>query len=169
MNPDDFLGDILKQAFERENTYWKRKILNADYGRVHMAIMTEPYLSWILDGTKTIESRFSQKRIAPFQKVDENDMILLKKSGGDIAGVFEAGAVYCFGGLDSQGILTIRNQYNDKICGSDAFWQSRQICRYATLIEVNSLFVLEPIKVKGKNRQSWIVGGRDCFGVDDCI
>lgn len=166
MNPGDFLGDILEQAVERDNAYWKRKILNADFGRVHMAIMTEPYLSWILEGKKTIESRFSQKRIAPFQKVDEKDIILLKKSGGDIAGVFEAGVVSCFEGLDPQGILTIRNQYNDKICGSDAFWQSRQICRYATLIEVNLLFVLEPIRIKGKNRQSWIVGRHDCIGVD---
>lgn len=52
MNPGDFLGDILEQAVERDNAYWKRKILNADYNRVHMAIMTEPYLSWILEGKK---------------------------------------------------------------------------------------------------------------------
>lgn len=88
-------------------------------------------------------------------------MIILKKSGGDIAGVFEARAVSCFEGLDSHRILLIRNQYNDKICGSDEFWQSRQMCRYATLIEVNSLFVMDPIKVKGKNRQSWIIEERD--------
>ncbi len=169
MNPSDFLCDVLEQAVERENSYWKRKILNADFDRIHMAIMIEPYLSWILDGTKTIESRFSQKRTAPFQKAGKKDIILLKKSGGDIEGVFEAGSVYCFDCLDPHRIQMLKDQYNEKICGDDEFWQSRQICRYATLIEVNSLFVLEPIKVKGKNRQSWIVGRRDCFGVDDCI
>ncbi len=39
MNPSDFLCDVLEQAVERENSYWKRKILNADFDRIHMAIM----------------------------------------------------------------------------------------------------------------------------------
>lgn len=158
MNLDSFLSGILDQASEKENLYWKAKLFNADYGRVHLAIMIEPYLSWVLGGKKTIESRFSQKRIAPFRKIEEKDIVLLKKSGGDIQGVFEAGAVYYYDSLDPDSILALKNQYNERICGSDEFWQSKQICKYATLIEINALFVLEPIKVKHKNRKSWIAG-----------
>lgn len=158
MNLDSFLSDILKQTVEKENLYWKAKLLNADYGRAHMAIMIEPYLSWVLSGKKTIESRFSQRRTAPYNKVKKRDIILLKKSGGDIMGVFEAGAVYYYDSLDPYSISALKNQYNERICGSDEFWQSRQICKYASLIEINALFVLEPIKVKYKNRSSWIVG-----------
>lgn len=158
MNLDSFLSNVLKQAAEKENLYWKAKLFNADYGRAHMAIMIEPYLSWVLSGKKTIESRFSQRRIAPYDKVKKRDIILLKKSGGNIMGVFEAGSVYYYDSLDPYSISALKNQYNEKICGSDEFWQSRQICKYAALIEINALFVLEPIKVKYKNRSSWIVG-----------
>ena len=37
---------------------------------VHLAILLEPYLQYILDGTKTVESRFSKNRIAPYKMVD---------------------------------------------------------------------------------------------------
>jgi len=42
----------------------------ADGGRpgygLHLAVMTEPYLRWVLVGTKTVESRSSPTRIPPY-------------------------------------------------------------------------------------------------------
>ena len=58
--------------------------------------MVEPYLSLLLEGEKTMESRFSQKMIQPFHQVSKGDIIILKKSGGDIVGVFEAKDVHYF-------------------------------------------------------------------------
>ena len=46
---------------------------------VHLAILLEPYLQYILDGTKTVESRFSKNRIAPYNMVEPGDVVLLKK------------------------------------------------------------------------------------------
>ncbi len=37
--------------------------------RAHLAVMHEPYLSYVLEGRKTIESRFSRHRVAPFDQV----------------------------------------------------------------------------------------------------
>ncbi len=55
---------------------------------LHIAIMREPFLSYILTGKKTVESRFSINRIAPYQKVGPGDIILMKS--GPIIGCFVA-------------------------------------------------------------------------------
>lgn len=156
INLHDVLYEILTQVVNKGNIYWIRKILNADYKKIHVAIMVEPYLSYILDGKKTIESRFSKKKVSPFERVERKDIIILKKSGGGIEGVFEAGEVCFFEQLDSQGVLELKKSYNSKICGDEEFWQKKLVSKYATLIEVKSLFLCEQIKVTGKNRQSWL-------------
>ena len=50
------------------------------YG-LHLAVFLEPYLRYILEGKKTVESRFSGRRIAPYGNVQCDDVILLKRSG----------------------------------------------------------------------------------------
>ena len=39
--------------------YWVEKLKDFPPNKIHMALMVEPYLSYILSGKKTIESRFS--------------------------------------------------------------------------------------------------------------
>lgn len=156
MNDYDIYMNFINQIINRENTYWIKKVLTKDYGKIHVAIMVEPFLSYILNGEKTIESRFSKKRISPFEKVERKDIIFLKQSGGGIRAVFEAGEVLSFDQLDPQKILDLRKHYNNRICGSEEFWARKNFSVYATLIEIKELFSLEEIKVSGKNRQSWI-------------
>ena len=62
----------------------------------HIAVMVEPYLTRILEGKKTIESRFSRKKIAPHGKVHKGDVVFLKKSGGPIVGFFRVSEVLFF-------------------------------------------------------------------------
>ena len=73
-----FLNDILKQAQKQNNDYWIKKLLHIHFHRIHLAIMVEPYLSLILQGIKTMESRFSQKMMQPFHRVSKGDIIILK-------------------------------------------------------------------------------------------
>jgi len=42
----------------------------------HLAILRQPFLNLILDGAKTVESRFSQKRISLFRKVEKGEVKL---------------------------------------------------------------------------------------------
>lgn len=156
INIHDILDNVMIQAVDKGNEYWIRKILNVDFGRIHIAIMVEPYLSYILNGKKTIESRISQKKSSPFKKVERKDIVILKKSGGDIEAVFEAGEVSFFEQLNPKKISEIKNAYNDKICGDEEFWKKKEGSTYATLIEIKSLFICRNIKTTGKNRQSWI-------------
>jgi len=121
-----------------------------------MAIMVEPYLSFILSGKKTIESRLTQKRVVPFGRVSIGDVVILKKSGGAVSAIFEVSNVYSFEPKTEDDVYLIKNKYNQRLCGSDDFWESKKGSRFATLIEIGKLMILTPITYSFKNRQAWI-------------
>lgn len=50
----------------------------------HIAILRQPFFDMILNGTKTIESRFSMNKCAPYNMVKAGDIILLKETGKDV-------------------------------------------------------------------------------------
>lgn len=62
----------------------------------HLAILKQPYLDYILSGQKTIESRFSRLKSAPFGVIKAGDIVLLKESGGKVKGEFEVDKVLFF-------------------------------------------------------------------------
>jgi ASC-1-like (ASCH) protein len=55
---------------------------------LHLAILNEPYLEYILQGKKTIESRFSLTRVPPYKQVSKGDIVFLKQYGDPIVGLF---------------------------------------------------------------------------------
>ena len=147
LNINEIMSEILVQAETQKENYWIEKIRSQDYKNIHLAIMVEPYLSMIFSRDKTIESRFSQKKIKPYGNVFTNDIVVLKKSGGAICGIFNV----------SDEILNIKNEYNDKIKANESFWDIKSNSKYATLMFVSKVFKLDkPISVSFKNRQSWI-------------
>src|SRR5690349_4668447 len=68
----------------------------------HLAILREPYLTRVLSGEKTVESRFARVRAAPYGRVAPGDLIWLKRVGGPIAGVARAAEVRLFADLTPQ-------------------------------------------------------------------
>ena len=58
-----------------------------------MAIFRQPYLDLILDGKKTIESRFSLDRRAPYNSVKNGDKIIMKEFWGLIKDGFTVNIV----------------------------------------------------------------------------
>lgn len=45
----------------------------------HIAILRQPFFDMVLSGEKTIESRWSMNKVAPYGKVSVGDEILLKE------------------------------------------------------------------------------------------
>src|SRR5688572_23664147 len=81
---------------------------------LHLAVFVEPYLSYILDGSKTVESRFSTRPIAPHGRVHEGDVILMKPSGKPIAGWCRAGRVWNYE-LDPSSWVEIRDRFSPSL------------------------------------------------------
>ena len=124
---------------------------------VHLAIFIEPYLQYIIEGKKTIESRFSVNCIAPFKKIFQGDLILLKKSGGFIVGFCLVKDVW-FYHLNPSTWNKIRNNFESELCIKDPqFWESKQHTLYATLIKLGEFNAFSPIRFQKKDRRGWVI------------
>ena len=123
----------------------------------HLAVMSEPYLGWILDGTKRVESRFSRYRIAPYEQVAREDVLLFKRVSGPIVGVGRV-AKCQFLEVDRTAIRRLRNDFSERLRASDpAFWRCRSSARYVSLIWVTDVYPLSPVRCSKKDRRPWVV------------
>jgi len=120
---------------------------------IHVAVMSEPFLSYVLGGQKTIESRFSIPRIAPYGCVAVGDVVLLKN--GPVVAAFTVTSVEQLG-LDEQELQRLAKQFSKQICADDTFWQERRDKKYATLLGVGNVRRLTPIKVSKRDERGWV-------------
>lgn len=125
---------------------------------VHLAIFSEPFLTALLCGTKTIECRFSIKRISPFRRVYPKDLVLIKEVSGPIVGFFIAGQItYWVKGKFS--LNEIKAIFNQGICSDlvPDFWSGKEKYNYGTFIRITDLNILKEINVPKSDRLSWHV------------
>lgn len=125
-------------------------------GGLHLAVCAEPYMSFILDGSKTVESRFSSKRIAPHGRVNPGDIVLLKRPGKPVVGFCRAADVWDYE-LDPDSWSDIKTNFSSALRIQDGFWESRQEARFATLIRVGDVREVGPLPVNKRDRRGWVV------------
>ncbi len=122
---------------------------------IHLAIFAEPFLSKVLSGEKTIESRFSRNRCAPYGEIGEGDIILLKEVAGPICGLVLARRSWCYD-LATEPIESIRLRFGAGIGADGGFWAARQDALYATLIELNEPIAIGPVTCNKSDRRGWV-------------
>lgn len=122
---------------------------------IHLGIFTEPYLTYMLNGKKTIESRFSKNKILPYNKVSKEDIVIVKKSSGNIMAYFTIKEVLFFN-LNEIEIKEIKRKYNKQLCVDENFWITKKDSNYATLIFIDKLVKLNPFHIDKKGMQTWI-------------
>jgi hypothetical protein len=123
---------------------------------LHVAIMREPYLGLVLEGQKTIESRFSINRICPFDAVEPGDVIALKAQSGPVVGLasVEHAAFY---ELDPDTWQSLRRDFAAPLCAADdAFWDQRARARYASLLSICAPLRIAPVAVDKTDRRGWV-------------
>jgi hypothetical protein len=123
----------------------------------HLAILNQPYLDRILEGKKTIESRFTLNRVAPYNIVQPGDVLFLKESAGNIKGIITVKDVSYFGNLlpGQAESLILLNQA--ALTVDDSFIKRKGNSRYATLIHVGDIMTIEPLAVAKRDRRAWVV------------
>lgn len=134
--------------------------------RKHLAIVNKLSIEAILSGTKTIETRFSQKRISPFGDVSTGDVVYMKLSGGDIEGQFRVKKVFSFENLEPKDIEEIFEKYGPQISvgnklEDEKYKQEKKNSSFGTLIFISESerFITSPIKIKKSDMRGWIVIG----------
>jgi len=161
---DDFTKKVvhyLKIALKNDS-YWS-KYLNEAFVKnsvaqptFHIAIFVEPFLQFVLDGKKTIESRFSINKCAPFNKVSKGDIVLIKKSGGPIVAVCKISERWYYN-LDADSWNEIKS-YKDSLCAHDPnFWKAKKNASYATLMKITHVKEVSPLSIQKRDRRGWIV------------
>jgi hypothetical protein len=132
--------------------------------RGHVAVMAEPYLTKILKGEKTVESRFLNRRGPPYGKLRPGMLIFLKEVSGPIRGIALISAVQDFGPLRSGEAGRLMREHQDELCIELPFLKRKQNSRYATLISIGSLRSTPDIRLEKKDRRAWVV--LRCFSDD---
>lgn len=127
--------------------------------KIHIAITHKPFLDAILQNKKTIETRFTNVRCAPFNKVNEGDKVLLKESGKKISAEYTIEKVEYFINNDKNIFEEIKKYKNE--IQSDLvpdFWETRKDKKYITLIWIKDVKKIEnsPSFTK-KDRRGWVV------------
>lgn len=146
---DPELADCLNAVFEADE----------NRAQLHLAIFVEPYLTFILEGKKTVESRFSSIRCAPYDRVGIGDVILLKKAGGPVAGICRVGSAW-FYQVDKSSLIEIRRNFAAEICPADSnFWSAREGKSFATLISLADVKRLPEFAVSKRDRRGWVTIG----------
>ena len=124
---------------------------------VHLAVFAEPYLEFIFDGRKTIESRFSINRHPPFEQVKTGDVILLKRSSGPVCGLCIVSNVW-FYQLDPTSWDAI-DDFAEALCMDDStFWRDkRKAAAFATLMRIDSVAKIPDLRIDKLDPRSWVV------------
>lgn len=144
-----------------DNAFWDRllHLLERREFRVglHLAIFVEPFLGYILSGTKTIESRFSKRKIAPFGKIERGDLIILKRSSGPIVGLCEALDVWYYR-LGPRSRVKIQDEFLGRLAiDNTGFLAQLKTASFATLIAIGDVQAIRPRSWTKRDRRSWIV------------
>ncbi len=125
--------------------------------REHLAVFDKKMLASLLEGKKTIESRFSKNRSVPFGEVVKGDTIFFKQESGPVVAVGTAARVRYFNSLSSNDVDAIRRFFNGDLRADDSFWEKKHDATYATLIDLTDVRPVGPTKIEKKDRRSWIV------------
>ncbi len=144
---------ILAELHDAAQTYPDWASLAVEHSSLHIAIMAEPFLSYVFEGKKTVESRFSIHRIAPYGLVRPGDVVLMK--AGSIIGSFTVRWVE-FHDLSEKPIENIAAKYGDKICGDADFWLQKSDKNYATLVGIGDVRRLPSVIITKTDRRGWL-------------
>jgi hypothetical protein len=130
---------------------------------LHIAVMIEPFLSYIMKGKKTIESRFSLRATAPYGRASVGDLVLLK--AGPIVGCFRVSTVEDLR-LDAGVLARLQRTQSEAICADEQFWEERSAKRFATLMGVSDVQQLPPVNIPKRDMRGWVVLRRNAAGLD---
>ena len=124
--------------------------------RIHLAVMREPYLSFVMEGTKPIESRFGRTRQPPFRVVEVGDLLLFKKTSGPVVACATVTHAMYFE-LDTTPLTVIRERFTALIRALPDFWDDKDQTKFASFFRIEAVAHLTPFDVPKRDRRGWVV------------
>lgn len=123
---------------------------------IHVAIMTEPYLSKVRSGKKYIESRLTKVNISPFERAAVGDIILFKRSGGAILAMASIAQAEFTHLTQQRGPETLVEKYGDGLSYEPGYVETKENARFASLLWLSSVRDVPPVALDKRGRQAWV-------------
>jgi ASC-1-like (ASCH) protein len=101
---------------------------------IHIAVLLKPYLDLLLAGKKTVECRLTKDARDPYENIEPGERIYFKQSSGPFAATATVEHVMFENNLLPKRVKELQRDYNDLICGEQAYWDWKRESRYCTLI-----------------------------------
>jgi len=135
----------------------------------HVAIMnkkTDDYLKWIVNGEKSVESRWYKHKYAPWDRINEGDTVYFKYTGEKVTVEATVEKIIQYEDLNEDNIEEIWNSYGKEISPgiedmSEMIEQEKvKLYKYCVLIFVKDVKKIEPFAIDKRgygNMAAWIV------------
>jgi len=153
-------NDVIRIA--RDLSFWRDYFRNHKHGddlrfSLHLGVFNQPYLDFVLCGRKTVESRFSAVRCAPYDRVTKGDVLIVKAASGPVVGLCLIEHVWSYR-LDAASWKFVRRSFTQQLCAEDPeFWSSRTHANFATLMRITRPTAVDGIACEKRDRRGWVV------------
>lgn len=130
--------------------------------REHVAIVHAWVARALIEGHKTVESRFSRDRRAPFGRIGVGDTVYFRVAGGTYAARALVERVLCEDGLTPRRVRAIEVLHRASIGGDDEYWRMVRGARCVTLLWLTGCCGVEsgPFLERARgDRRAWFVLG----------
>jgi len=101
---------------------------------LHVALVQRSIAHELLSGRKSVESRLSTRRIAPFGAVSAGDHIYFKVSGGAFFATALVEHVEDYTSLTPKKVRLLARLYRDPVRATPDYWRSKLDARFATFM-----------------------------------
>ncbi len=134
----------------------------------HLVILKKPYLDAILEGRKTIESRFYRTRHRWLSQISAGDKLFLKASSGPVMATATVAEVRLFDNLNPRQIAGLKEKYNQQILGDEQYWEEKANSRFGILVWLKDVNLITPRNIRKFDWRAWVVLSKtDSFGLAD--
>lgn len=130
----------------------------------HLAILSRNAIKAIISGEKTIEARFSQKKIPPFGLVSVGDIVYMKPPGEDLIGQFIVTKILFLEGIETSDWVWIKERFSNELSLGSAseaksYFKEHQEAKYVSIMTIGKVeqFITSPIKIIKKDLRGWLV------------
>lgn len=132
--------------------------------RIHVAVMAGPYLDKILDGSKTVESRITKNRLAPYGRISCGDVILFKQSSGPIRALALVKEASCTELRPGQSLEDITQDYLQGLAYEPGYLEAKDGARYFTFLLLDQVTPTAEARLRKRDRQTWVTVGANAHG-----
>jgi hypothetical protein len=164
---DAQLMDELREAARQHYSWMPLAVpLDDPVLSVHLVEMADLNFTYVLDGKKTIEGRFSKNPVAPYQRVAIGDLVFIRNMW--VHASFRVASMECLRYL-SEELDGIRREHGPAMCvEDDRYWEAQAERRYATFVGIDDVRQLRPAhRLVGRSplNRGWVVL-RSCSRMD---